>query len=205
MSIIILEGVVAAGKSTLLEALTGHSAWLKRPTRLVISEHYTERVLELTDPTVKTRVSLLEQHIAHLKYLHGLWQKYRFGNDADIAPAAVFERFHLTHAAQVGELAPFRAIDEGLAELGAKLVFLYHPREKLLENILATEHARNPLWQRWLRSLGTEGEIEQYFWQLQCRARDLVRETKVSNLMLEAYSQPVQELAQVVVDFAGLE
>lgn len=204
MVAIIVEGVVATGKTALVKALTQHPAWTNRPTRSVISEHYTERVLELTDPTVADRVQLLELHMTHVRTADQLWKSYRFRGEHALAPVALLERFHLTHAAQVGDFEPFLAIDDELHHLGATVIFIHHPRELLLRNILDTEYSRNTMWQRWLRSLGTENQIEDYFWRLQENAKEFTIQSKIRVKVIEAYSQSPQGLAKDVLAFAGI-
>ncbi|KAF0193972.1 MAG: Uncharacterized protein FD169_2134 [Bacillota bacterium] len=203
MAVIIIEGVVATGKTTLVNALTQHPAWSSKPTRSVISEHYTERVLELTSPTVTDRVQLLEQHMIHIRTTNELYKKYRFYGEHALVPVTLLERFHLTHAAQVGDFTPFVAIDNELSHLGAALVFIYHPRPLLLRHILDTSK-RNPLWQRWLRSLGTESQIEDYFWRLQENTKIFVSYSRARIKMIEAYSQTPQELAEEVLAFSRI-
>lgn len=203
MSVLIIEGVVATGKTSLVNSIVHHPHWLARPTRAVLSEHYTERVLELTQPTVDERVRLLEGHLSSICGLYRLWTTYRFKHDLNLAPAVLLERFHLTHAAQVGEFSPFEHIDEALSELGATLVMLYHSRETLLTSILATEHSRNPMWQRWLRSLGNEKQIEEYFLRLQENTLSNLAHSQVRSLSIEAHSAPPEALAIEVIQFAG--
>ncbi|MDP3486419.1 MAG: hypothetical protein Q8S19_00615 [Bacillota bacterium] len=203
MAVIIIEGVVATGKTTLVSALTQHPAWMAKPTRAVISEHYTERVLELTNPTVADRVQLLERHMTLLRTADELWKSYRFQGEHTVAPVTLLERFHLTHAAQVSDFAPFMDIDRELSRLDAAVVFIHHPRELLLRHILDTEHSRNPMWQRWLRSLGTESEIEDYFWRLQENIKVFINYSKTKVKTIEAYSRPPQELAEEVLAFTG--
>lgn len=199
MTVIIVEGVVATGKTTLLRALQKTELWQERPTKLVVSEHYTERVLELTQPEVADRVRLLDKHVEGFRTLHDLWRDYRFKGQAELAPLAIFERFHLTHAAHVGDFSPFRRCEEGLRRNEALLVVLYHPLGLMLPRIMATEHSRNPMWQRWLRSLGSEKEIEDYFTRLQDRTLAYYEESGLPKVKLEAWALAPVQMAEEIV------
>jgi len=204
VAVIIIEGVVATGKTALVNGITQHPAWVSKPTRSVVSEHYTERVLELTNPTVARRVQLLERHMTHIRSAHELWSQYRFQGQPSLAPVTLLERFHLTHAAQVGDFAPFVPIDTELVHLDAAVVFVFHPPELLLQHILSTEYSRNSMWQRWLRSLGTDSQIEDYFCRLQENAKLYLSHSRIRTILIEAYSQSPQKLAEEVLAFAGI-
>ncbi|MDP3058252.1 MAG: hypothetical protein Q8N36_02205, partial [bacterium] len=152
MAIIILEGIVATGKTVLSRGIEAHAEWQQYPTRTVISEHYTERVLELTSPTMEDRLALLELHLSSASQLHRLWGTYRFSGNMKTQPQFIYDRFHVTHAAQIGIIEPFLALEEQLQELDTTLVLLVHPPEELAIRILATRHERGLMWKRWLAS-----------------------------------------------------
>lgn len=200
MAILLIEGVVATGKTTLLTALQQMPAWQERPTKLVLSEHYTERVLELTKPTVDSRLALLSRHVDICETLHGIWRDSRFSNNRGLAPIVLCERFHLTHAAQVETLAPFSVLEQRLSACDALLVFLYHPPELILERIKATEETRNVMWRRWLRSLGSDQDIARYFLALQDNSVKFFAASKLPKISFEAHRLPVSVMAMQLAE-----
>ncbi len=204
MAVIVIEGVVATGKTALLKAIEGSALWQERPTKAVISEHYTERVLELTSPTLADRQTLLAEHLNLAQALHRRWAGARFRGNPAVEPLVVLERFHLTHAAQIGDFAPFREFDAQLRELGGKLILLHHPPERLLPDILATMPSRPPLWESWLRSLGSEKDIESYFRELQRRSLDYYEQSCLAKERYLAYSLSPRQLAQKIRDLCDL-
>jgi len=195
MTVLLIEGVVATGKTTLLAALQQMPAWQERPTKLVLSEHYTERVLELTKPTVDSRLALLSRHVDICRTLHDIWRDSRFGDNRDLAPLVLCERFHITHAAQVETLAPFAVLEQQISDCDALLVFLYHPPELMLERIKATEETRHVMWRRWLRSLGSEQDMARYFLTLQENSAKFFAASKLPKISFEAHRLPVSVMA----------
>ncbi|MBS3872739.1 MAG: hypothetical protein KGZ92_08040 [Firmicutes bacterium] len=189
MTVLLIEGVVATGKTTLLAELQQTTPWRERPTKLVLSEHYTERVLELTGPTVESRLALLGRHVDICETLHQIWRASRFGDSRTLAPLVLCERFHLTHAAQANDFAPFSGLEQRLENCGALLVFLYHPKELLLERIKATENRRNDMWRRWLRSLGTDQELASYFMALQEKSAKFFAASTLPKIAIEAHGK----------------
>ena len=195
MAVLLIEGVVATGKTTLLTALQQMPAWQERPTKLVLSEHYTERVLELTKPTLDSRLALLSRHVDICTTLHDIWRDSRVSDNRGLAPLVLCERFHLTHAAQVETLAPFSALEQQLSNCDALLVFLYHPPELMLERIKATEETRNVMWRRWLRSLGSDQDMVKYFLALQEHSAKFFAASKLPKISFEAHCLPVSAMA----------
>ncbi|MBT9177421.1 MAG: hypothetical protein DDT20_01754 [Firmicutes bacterium] len=196
VAVIVIEGIVATGKTTLVKAIERSALWQDRPTKVIISEHYTERVLELTSPTIAERQALLAEHLSIAQTLHKRWAGSRFKGNNALEPLIIMERFHLTHAAQVGDFAPFREFDAALRELGGRLILLHHPPELLLQNIMATIPSRPPMWENWLRSLGSEKDIEAYFSQLQRRCLEYYEQSCLDKQQCLAYSLSPEKLAK---------
>ncbi|MBS3985005.1 MAG: hypothetical protein KGZ66_05320 [Selenomonadales bacterium] len=199
MAVVIIEGVVATGKTLLVKAIEETPFWQERPTKVMLSEHYTERVLELTSPSVLDRQALLTEHLGLARQLHKRYAGSRFRGNRAVEPLVIIERFHLTHAAQVGDFAPFLDIDAALCELGARLILLHHPPESLLKNILATIPERPPMWARWLRSLGNEQEIESYFSRLQDSCLAYYEQSRLLKQQYRAYSLTPAQLADAIL------
>jgi len=198
MAIIIIEGVVATGKTLLVKAIEKAPFWQERPTKIMLSEHYTERVLELTSPGVWDRHALLTEHLGLARQLHMRYAGSRFRGSRVVEPLVIIERFHLTHAAQVGDFAPFRDIDDALCELGGRLILLHHPPDSLLKNVLATIQERPPMWAQWLRSLGNEQEIESYFARLQDNCLSFYAQSCLVKQQYRAYSLAPAQIAEAI-------
>jgi RNase adaptor protein for sRNA GlmZ degradation len=199
MPTIIVEGVVAAGKTTLVRALEDTDYWRSHQTHLAISEHFTERALELVSPSPADRVRLLEANVDAIEPLYRLWTTYRFRQNSDVEPLVIFDRFHLTHSAQVG-FDHFPGVESRLAQLNPLIVFLEHPLETLLPRVLATKNERNLAWKMWLNSLGSEQQVNAYFTGLQDRMADAFERSALPKVKLEAQSLPLPGIGgQIVV------
>jgi hypothetical protein len=183
MAGIILEGVTGVGKTRLFHAI---QAWLAENrasnTKLLLSEHYSERVLE-----ARRKVGALaeDQVVAHLdkllqplRDLEGLWAHSGFPPAAGPARVvAVIERFLIGQVVHMRCHQPHRwpntcapAI-EGLyreaSTLGLRTVVLVLPADRLAERIRSTRAHRNAAWSAFLDGFGNDGAAIAHFerWQ----------------------------------------
>ena len=183
MAGIILEGVTGAGKTMLFRAL---QAWLVENrasnTKLLLSEHYSERVLEacrkagsLGEDDVLAHLATLLQPLSDLERL---WSQSGLSSTSPAARVVtVIERFLLGHMVNMKcqELDRWpagctRAI-EGLYRqadaLGLHTVVLVLPAGQLAERIRSTRGHRNAAWSAFLDSFGSEEAAIAHFerWQ----------------------------------------
>ncbi|MBN9087694.1 MAG: hypothetical protein J0J01_12360 [Reyranella sp.] len=183
MAGLILEGVTGAGKTRLFHAI---QAWLARNrasnTKLFLSEHYSERVLEarhkagdLGEGEVVAHPDGLLQPLSHLERL---WSQSGFSAASGAARVVtVIERFLLGHMANMKCRQPDRwpaayapAI-EGLYRradaLGLRTIVLVLPAGVLAERIRSTRAHRNAAWSAFLDSFGRDDAAIAHFahWQ----------------------------------------
>jgi thymidylate kinase len=180
---LIIEGVSASGKSTILRMLQEQLA-IQRPscTKLMLSEHYTERLLEVAknDGTLSYETAL--HHVAdlvatlkHIANWKALGKFSAVGGNAEIL--VLIERFLGAHIANLrvssnNELPDdVRKAATGLyAELhnmGFSIAILTVPPEMMPTLIADTRHRRNAEWSRYLNSIGDAAAIESHYshWQ----------------------------------------
>jgi hypothetical protein len=180
---VIIEGVTASGKSSLFRLLQGR-LFLERPsnTKLFLSEHYTERLLEdskakrtLTYDTCLAHIKEITKTLAHL----ASWKATsKFGSVAGNAEIFVLvERFLGAHFAnlQLADNAPLpdailaAAIDiyEVLSEMGISVVLLTVRADRLSAALEDTRIRRNRAWNEYLESIGDSQAVSAYFarWQ----------------------------------------
>jgi hypothetical protein len=183
MAGIILEGVMGAGKTLLFRAL---QAWLVENrasnTKLLLSEHYSERVLEARRKAGSLGENDVLAHLATLlQPLNDLERRWLHSGFPSVSGAArvvtVIERFLLGHMVNMKCQEPDRwpagctpAI-EGLYRqadaLGLRTVVLVLPTGQLAERIRSTRMHRNAAWSAFLDSFGSEGVAVAHFerWQ----------------------------------------
>ncbi len=198
MSLLIVDGIIATGKTSLVAQLQTEPEFLERPTKLVISEHITERVLEGRSPTTDDRVALLKTTLSSIESLHRIIQESKFAGLAKYAPCVILERFHLTHAANDRHLGPYMALDEVLANLNAHLAFLYHSEEALEERIEETRRQRGEHWCTYLDGFGGRQGALDHFRRLQERSWELYSCSVLPKVAFEARGQSIVALSRQV-------
>lgn len=152
---LILEGVVASGKTTLYRHLLDHPAFVAREAKLALPEAYTERAIEhLPIRDLEASLLLLSQVTDVIGGLGRTWSESKFGrgDHDDLALTFLLERFHLTHAVMFneGRFAAYRSVDEVLRFLGTRLIVCVVDEAVLPERIASTRHHRNQLWNDYL-------------------------------------------------------
>ena len=167
---LVVEGVVAAGKTTLLSHLQRHLVDLRPAcTKLVLSEHYTERVLEdkraactLAPDDVLTHAAGVLQLVESLHALRA-GSKFAGSTAANADIVVLVERWMGSHAANLAELGiPLPPVTIGrfndhccrLHDLGIRFVVLVVPDDDLRGHIEHTLARRNAAWRRYIESLG---------------------------------------------------
>lgn len=180
---VIIEGVTASGKSSLLRLLQ-RQLFLERPsnTKLFLSEHYTERVLE---DSKADRTLTYNTCLAHIKEITNMladlasWKATsKFGSVAGNAEVFVLvERFFGAHFAnlRLAGNAPLpdsildAAIDvyRVLSEMGISVVLLTVRADCLSAAIADTRIRRNRAWNEYLGSIGDSQAVAAYYtkWQ----------------------------------------
>lgn len=184
----VIEGVSGVGKSRLLGALQAELV-RRRPgcTKLVLSEHYTERVFEdarargeadFDDVLAHTR-RLVEQ----IDALFGIKARSKFdGRRGNAGICVLVERFLGSHAAHLwrSERLDLTSVEPAaiqrqyarLAEHGVVPLVLHIAPESLAEAISETRRLRNEAWSAHLDSLGDGAQIRAHF---QCWQEHLLR------------------------------
>ena len=176
---IILEGISASGKSTILN-LIQKRILEERPasTKLFISEHYTQRMLEheleahnLTSKQVKLHA---ERIIRNLNVYQSMLDKSKFAERPSGADTFVtIERFLFTFlATQSNKLGPYSVIDverqlNKLSKMNIRQYLLVLSEEKLKEHISRTLTHRNKQWADYVdKKGGADGIVKESMeWQ----------------------------------------
>lgn len=175
---IIIDGVAASGKTTILKQIHSEIIEVKPSmTKLFVSEHYTERMLEHLKESGKLDGFYIKNHIDKIIQTMAIYQEMlnnsKFNNDPKGADIFVtLERFILTHLSSMN-IEDKYSLDEAkyhfqaLNKLGIKQIALVIPEVKLKERIMSTLEYRNDKWKEYLFSKGGEKEILEYYvdWQ----------------------------------------
>jgi hypothetical protein len=182
---LVVEGVVGTGKTTLLNQLQRRLVEARPScTKLVLSEHYTERVLEdlkaagtLTSSEVLAHSSDLLRLIETLYHMKAT---SKFADNATNASIAVLvERWLGSHVANLAGMErwewsndwpAFRAIASQctrLHQLGFRFLVLQVSRPQLRTRMERTLVHRNDEWRRYIHSQGgLDAAVDRYAaWQ----------------------------------------
>ncbi|MGE5653255.1 MAG: hypothetical protein ACM3ZQ_03155 [Bacillota bacterium] len=200
MPLLIVDGIIATGKTTLIAQLQREPRYLERPTKLLISEHVTERVLEGRRPTTDNRLALLDKTLQSIENLSSILEDSKFAGSRQHAPAAILERFHLTHAANDTCFVPYLELEARMRLLGAYLVFLYHRPETLATAIDETRLSRGDHWCRYLDSFGGYQGAIAHFQHLQDRSWEFFLGSALPKVAIEARSLPIAALSSHIMD-----
>jgi thymidylate kinase len=179
---IIVEGVTASGKSTILRSLQQRLA-IERPTttKLILSEHYTERVLEDARASHTLTHNKTLQHITELVSTIEQINSWKVnGKFADISGNSeiivLVERFYGAHVANLESLGvsvpqtilqSLATLYDRLASIGMSIAILTVQPELLPAAVADTRGNRNQEWSNYLDSIGDREAINAHFlnWQ----------------------------------------
>lgn len=202
MSGLIIEGVCSTGKSTIFNKLIQCESYKKKKSKIQLSEHLTERVIENISPTVEQRVMLLDRYVEMFKSIHTTFYNSRFKKTElnEIKPCYLVERFHLTHSVETATFEPFMDIDRKLSELDFKVVALIMDKEIIKDRIEDTLNRRGKLWYNYVMSFGgLDGASEKYY-RMQNELLYYIEKTSLpvkiintSNMEWDLYSDSIEK------------
>lgn len=175
---IIIDGVAASGKSTILKNIHSKIIEVKPSmTKFFISEHYTERMLEHLKERGELDGSHIKDHISQIiesivTYQNMLNNSKFSSNPSGADIFVTLERFLLTHFTSMDiegtySLKEAESHFDSLNKLGIKQIALVIPESRLKDSIMSTLNYRNDKWKEYLYSKGNEEEIIAHYsnWQ----------------------------------------
>ena len=180
---LIIEGVVASGKTTFIKELQYILA-NRHParTKVYISEHYTERVLENEKAkgslTAQATIDLASKIVEELESIAAWKSESKFShNQGNAVIDSTLERFLGSHYANLKTVNLWhsnsqdksRIIDiyNRLEILGFSVVILKLPDSMISQAVVSTKLYRNTAWSQYLETIGNDEEVGSYYlnWQ----------------------------------------
>ena len=180
---LIIEGVVASGKTTFIKELQ-HILDNRHParTKVYISEHYTERVLENEKAkgslTAQATIDLASKIVEELESIAAWKSESKFcNNQGNAVIDSTLERFLGSHYANLKTMNLWdtnsqdesRIIDiyNRLEKLGFSVVILKLPDSMISQAVVSTKLYRNTAWSQYLETIGNDEEVGSYYlnWQ----------------------------------------
>lgn len=211
---VIIEGVVAAGKSSLLSAVVSslHGMY-PNISKIHLSEHYTERALHRSRQEGKLTGAVVRVHMDRITEMmtdyHQMYLDSPFARPGCKPTLLVtLERFALTHLATMPDDRQYSVSHarEHLRRLGAmgfRQVILHVPARILGSRILFTLEHRNEAWRNFLFSRGTLADIISFYAAWQERMMDFAGDCDdvIDTIVYEVEEGRGDEYAQSVVEF----
>ncbi len=209
-----MDGVASSGKTSILKHL--HRKILEQnpsSTKLFISEHYTERILEhlkesgeLTGVHIKEHV---EKIIGIIADFQGMLDKSKFRNNPKGANLFVtLERFILTHITSLDiendyTIKEARNHFETIGKMGIKQVLLVIPEARFKEKLMSTIEHRNEAWKEHLYSKGSEKEIVAYYlnWQNNFLKYADIFKDAIDTLIVEVKDNNYAEYSDIIFNY----
>jgi thymidylate kinase len=175
---IIIDGVVASGKSSIIRYVQRELVELyPQRSKLFLSEHYTERMLEGLRENGQLNGKRTKEHIQSIletfqKYNQMLLNSKFNSENGNAELILVIERFILTHLASLKDRRGYslKEVQEHLLTVkkyNIKQIVLVIPECKLNKRLMSTIRYRNDNWKRYLYSNGNEEQIIETFRQWQ--------------------------------------
>jgi len=172
MTGLLLEGIVASGKTSIVRELQQHAPWLRRGSKLIMSEFFTERANEhLRSRTAETYRALMQKNLKLLEAAHQIEVGSPLltpGSGHDLC--YVLERFHLTNAISYadGNFDEYRDIDQELMRLGCHLAVLFVDEMMVGPRIAEVYRQRGPQWQAYQDRLEARvGDLSEHYISVQ--------------------------------------
>ncbi|SMP44126.1 hypothetical protein [Anoxynatronum buryatiense] len=204
---IILEGISGSGKTEVLQALLQHPslATLSAASRLILTEHHTQRVLELQEQQGTLQP---EDHIALLEgltaFIEGCATRTldRGWHEHQLASHDLFfllERFHLTHVFRFPHMQweHVKEIDRRLKPLGTTLCLLTVDAETLEKRLFSRQ---DTCWLQYLKQYGdTPAAIVDSFMKRQAEARRLSQSSCLPVLEINTSEATASTVSQQII------
>lgn len=212
---IILEGVSASGKSTVLKLLQKKILDEKpNSTKLFISEHYTQRMLEhkleAGELDFKTVQNHVDKVINNIKTYQKMLDESKFASNPSGAEAFItLERFLLTfiatHHNTLDNIYSTKVAHKQFQNLKSMSITQYVlvlSKDRLKENLERTLTHRNEFWASYVESKGGVDGMAQTSFEWQERILSLTKELQNSIVtkVLEVGDWNYQGIAKEIYD-----
>jgi len=206
MTGLLLEGIVASGKTSIIHELQRHPSWRNRGAKLVLSEFFTERANEhLRSRTAESYRVLMQKNLRLLEAAHHIEVASPL-----LAPGAgndlcyLLERFHLTNAISYADRAfeSFRDVDHELARLGCRLAVLVVDEMMVGPRIAEAYRQRGPRWQAYQDRLESlVGNIGQHYVATQRSFRDGAAWSTLEQIIVDTTDKDWDRCVREILEF----
>ena len=208
MTGLLLEGIVAAGKSSTIRELQDSPAWRTRESKLILSEFFTERANEhLRARTEESYRTLMEKDLRILEAAHQIESAsphFAPGSHGKHDLAYILERFHVTNALSYaeGRLEAYQDIDDELARLGCRIVLVVVNEMMIEPRLSETYRYRDDRWRAYQDRLRSHvGDLTEHYSAQQQAYRELVAASAMQHVIVDATDKDWSRCARELLRF----
>ena len=209
MTGILLEGVVASGKTSVIQAIQQQTLWRNRDCKLILSEFYTERANEhLRTRNAESYHVLMEKNLRLLEAAHQIEvtsPQLSSGSGHDMS--YMLERFHLTNAISYADeqFDVYEDIDRQLGRLGCRLVLLVVDEMMIGPRLAEVYRQRSQRWQAYQDRLKSHvGDLGRYYVARQRAYRVGAEWSTLDHVVVNTTDKNWSRCAQEVLRFWGV-
>lgn len=206
---LVLEGVCGVGKTTLFNELLRSPQVLSLafPSRIALSEHHTQRVLEKKERdeglTLHDNLTLLGRHVAYLESLRDSLARmpWRENGRTNMRILCLLERFHWTHAVHYDHVqwSDVIGVDSRLAGMKFKCCLLTMDDALFQHRILDD---RGPGWRDYVSRYGNSDEqILAYYRNQQKQFLDMCDQSLMETRVINTTHRGVMDVVAEVASF----
>lgn len=206
MTGLLIEGIVASGKTSLIRAMQAMPEWQRRSSKLLLSEFFTERANEhLRSRDSEAYRGLMQKNLRILEAARQIEIASPLlsqGTDRELC--FLLERFHLTNAVSYadGEFDGFREIDLALARLNCRLVLLVVDDRMVPARVAEVFRQRGAAWQQYQQRLEEKvGDLGAHYVSVQKELSRGAAWTKMEHLVVDTTDKNWSRCAEEVLRF----
>ncbi|HDS74074.1 MAG TPA: hypothetical protein ENN56_00900 [Firmicutes bacterium] len=203
---LLLEGIVAAGRSEIIRALRDHAAWRRRESTLILNDLFTERANEhlrsLTPESYRTLMLRNLRILQAAKQIESASPLFDPDDRRDLC--YVLDGFHITNAIvhADGEFEAFADIDVELERLDCRLVLVMINEKVVGSRIKDVYRRRDERWRAYQERLESRvGDLSAYYVTLQHTYLDTLNKTALKNITIDTTDQDWRRCAEDIMRF----
>jgi len=184
MKLIILEGIATSGKTTIKNLLKKHLKENNKNYKIIEEDETLMPIHKNTDKKIaKTHLKKILT-----KYLN---QKIDY---------LIFDRLYFTHIHRTNSnLEDFKEIETQLQQKTSQIYYLKINNNKIKERIYNAIKHRPKDWGNYIKNLGTEKEMINYYTNQQKKQLNNLKETKIKNKIYNTTNLEFEKIANQII------
>ncbi|HPU84118.1 MAG TPA: hypothetical protein PLE60_02120 [Candidatus Latescibacteria bacterium] len=206
MTGLLLEGIVASGKTSVIRAIQALPAWQRRSSKLLLSEFFTERANEhLRNRDADAYRALMHKNLRILDAARQIeMASPLLSEESGRELCYLLERFHFTNAISYadGLLETYRDIDLTLARLNCRVVVLLVEESMVSSRVAEVFRQRGQAWQAYQKRLEEKvGDLGTHYVGVQRAFVSGLKWTSMEHRTIDATDKDWRRCAEEILEF----